>query len=128
MSVSVIIVMDKDADKEMIKNFWTPVKLKYNGRPEVEFIITGDMYDGINRAKYNAVFITPWNVVPTYKALLAIESLNANQCLLPRIHGDEDKLAGAFSINKNLYRRESLKEWSSRKDIKVVENITMYKV
>ena len=127
MSVSVVIVA-AGGDNEKIKNFWTPVKLKYKGRPEVEFIITKNKEDGIHRAKYNAVFITPWNMIPTYKALLAIESLNQNQCLLPKIHGEENELANAFSINKNRYKGESLKEWSSMEGITVVEDITMYKV
>ena len=128
MSVSVIIVADDSADNEKIKNFWTPVKLKYKTRPEVEFIIAKNKEDGIHRAKYNAVFITPWNMVPTYKALLAIENLNQNQCLLPRVHGEGDKLANAFSINKNRYKGESLKEWSGVQGITVVEDITMYEV
>ena len=128
MSVSVVIVTGEDADNEKVKNFWTPVKLKYKGRPEVEFIIAKNKEDGIHRSKYNAVFITPWNMVPTYKALLAIESLNQNQCLLPRVHGEDGKLANAFSINKNRYKGESLKEWSSTQGITVVEDITMYEV
>ena len=128
MSVSVVVVTDKTADSEKIKNYWTPVKLKYKDRPEVEFIITENMNDGIRRAKYNTVFITPWNMVPTYKTLLAIESLKENQCLLPRIHDNYDNYANAFSINKKLYRGESLSEWSAKENIKTIETTTMYKV
>ena len=128
MNVSVIVVTGKTADATKIKNYWTPVKLKYKGRPEVEFIITEDMNSGIHKAKYNAVFITPWDMVPTYETLLAIENLNANQCLLPRIHGDSNNFANAFSVNKKLYKGESLLEWSEKDNIKVIETTTMYKV
>ena len=128
MSVSVIVIKNKSADDEKIKNYWTPVKLKFKGRPEVEFIITDDVDAGIRKAKYNAVFFTPWNMVPTYKTLLAIENLKENQCLLPRIHDDCDKEAGAFSVNKKLYRGESLSQWSAKKNIKVIETTTMYEV
>jgi hypothetical protein len=127
VSVSVIVITDGTTDNEKIKNYWTPVKLKFKDR-EVELIFTADKSDGIRRAKYNAVFITPWNMVPTYKTLLAFETLKANQCLLPRVQGDHDTYANAFSINKKLYNGESSLEWSTRKDITVIETTTMYKV
>lgn len=128
MGVSVVVVAGEGADEEKIKNFWTPVRLKIGGMSNVELIISNDMNGGIARAKHNAVFITPWNMVPTYKVLLAIEKLNPNQCLLPTVHDEESKLANAFSINKNQYNGESLEEWSSKNGISVVEGITMYRV
>jgi len=127
MSVSIIILTDESSNKEKIKNYWTPVKLKYKDRPEIEFIIIENINLGIQRAKYNTVFITPWNMIPTYKALLAIEKLTPNQCLISWIHGEHDISANTFSINKNLYKGESISEWSDREDVKIIET-TMYKV
>ena len=127
MSVSVIVITDKSADSEKIKNYWTPVKLKFKDRP-VEVIITDDVDAGIRKAKHNVVFFIPWNMVPTYRTLLAIENLKENQCLLPRIHGEYDSYAGAFSVNKRLYNGESLLEWSAKEDIENIETTTMYKV
>ena len=125
--VSVVVVKDESADNEKIKNFWTPVRMKFKDRP-VELIVAENMKDGIHKAKYNAVFITPWNMVPTYRTMLAIENLKENQCLLPQIHDDTDSRANAFSINKKLYKGESLLEWSTKANIKVIETTTMYKV
>ncbi len=66
-------------------------------------------------------------MIPTYKTLLAIETLKEDQCLLPRIHDDLNNYAGAFSINKRMYKGESLLEWSAKENIKIIE-VTMYKV
>ena len=127
MSVSVVIVKDDSADEEKIKNFWTPVKLKYNGRPEVEFIFTNDMEDGIRRAQYVAVFITPWNMVPTYQTLITMEALKPNQCLMPTVHGEPGVSSDAFSINKKAYNGEK-SEWIANDGVEVINNITMYRV
>ena len=129
MSTSVIVVIDENADKEKIRNYWNPVKLKYADRPEVaEFIITNNVNDGIQKARFNSVFITPWNVVPTYQTLIAIEHLKENQCLLPGVHNSAKEVAGAFSVNKKTYNGESSAEWIAREDITVIDTTTMYKV
>lgn len=125
MGVSVVVITDKSADSEKIRNYWNPVRLKFKDRP-IELLIVDDMNAGIRKAKHNAVFITPWNMVPTYKTLLILEKIGPNQCLLPKIH-NSDEYSGAFSINKKEYKGERFQEWSSRKDIRIVKS-TMYKV
>ena len=125
--ISYIIVKDKNADEEKIKNFWTPVKLKYETRPQVEFIITDNLNEGIQISKYKMLFITPWNMVPTYKTMITLEQIKGNMCLLPTIHNSNEQ-SGAYSISKDLYKGESIDVLKQRKDLKQITNTTMYRV
>lgn len=127
MSTSIVIVLDENADKEKIKNFWTPVQLKYKDRPQFDFVFCEDMNEGIRKAKNNVVFITPWNMIPTYQTLIAIENLTERQCLLPQVHGTRES-ANAFSIVKSSYKGENMSQWITAQRVVDFITTTVYEV
>jgi len=73
MGVTTVVLLDKNPDEERIKNFWTPVQLKYKDRPEFKFVFVKGSIPGTVLAD-PLVLVTDWYFVPTYEGLLAIES------------------------------------------------------
>jgi|LWDU01.1.fsa_nt_gi hypothetical protein len=78
MGVTTIILLGDNPDEERIKNFWTPVHLKYKDRPEFEFIGVKDR-DSKGPWGKPLVFVTDWYHVPTYEGLCALEAVKTKE-------------------------------------------------
>lgn len=64
-----VVVVIQTVDGEKYPQFWTPVMLKYQDRPEVmKFVYDKDP------SQYRRVFVTPSYLIPTYKTLIDLEN------------------------------------------------------
>lgn len=64
-----VVVVIQTVDGEKYPQFWTPVMLKYRDRSNImKFVYDGDPN------KYSKVFVTPSNLIPTYKTLIDLEN------------------------------------------------------
>lgn len=72
MGITYIVITESEVAEEEIKKLWNPLQLKYKDKPNIEFLFTNDPKNV--RPKYKNTFTTPWFMVPSYAATIAIET------------------------------------------------------
>lgn len=81
MGVTYIVVLDdssvdsfcerKEDLQYYVIRYWKPIQLKYKDKNHIQFIFTTDPSKA--KARYKNTFTTPWYLVPSYAAMMAIE-------------------------------------------------------
>jgi len=121
-----IIVEGNDS----LKNYWMPLCVKYKDDPKYEILFSANFQD----AKFENIFFTTYDAIPTYRVMEDLINLKPNQCYTPKWHSySVAHLEGisceqCFSVEKSKYQNQNKQKYIEDNDCDVITTGMMYRL